>query len=158
MHRPDARKARSVLVAGLLVAVLSGCKASEKIVVDSVETSSWARCAMGQSFVAEAADDPPTQYGGATEAWRDYFCANQDTGTLWWDRLDVQARKYNGSYLCETSALQFTTTNRSVSVSDTATCAPSGSSRIWVVGIHGASRPGGAIHREMSATPEVTSY
>src|SRR4051812_24050120 len=151
------RQVVSALAACLLVVAVSGCRSSEKVVVDSVETSSWVRCALGQSFVAEAPDDPPTQYGGATEAWRDYYCVNQDTGSLWWDRLDVMARKYNGSYLCETSAQVATPVNRSVSVSDTATCAPGGSTRIWVLGTHGASRPGAAVHRELSTTPEVTS-
>src|ERR1700712_2176178 len=96
----SARRAAAALgVAVLLVALVSGCKSSDKVVVDSVETSSWVRCAMGQSFVAESTDDPPTQFGGATEAWKDYYCVNEDTGALWWSRLDVLARKYNGSYL-----------------------------------------------------------
>jgi hypothetical protein len=158
MDHAAARRARALLAVTLLVVAATGCKASEKVVVDSVETSSWARCALGQTFVNEAGDDNPTQYGGATEAWRDYYCLNEDTGALWWDRLDVSARKYNGSYLCETSATYATTSNRSVSFTDTATCAAGGSSRIWVLGSHGASRPGAAIHREASATPEVTSY
>ena len=116
----STRKAWASVAVGLIVVALSACKASEKVVVDSVETSSWVRCALGQSFVGEAGDDQPTQYGAATEAWRDYFCVNEDTGALWWDRLDVYARKYHGSYLCETSATYWTTTSRSVSVSDSA--------------------------------------
>jgi hypothetical protein len=157
MDHPTPTKVRAVLAVGLLVVALTGCKASERVVVDSVETASWARCALGQSFVAEWSDDPPTQYGGATEAWKDYYCVNEDTGALWWDRLEVFARKYDGGYLCETSATHATTSNRSVSVSDTATCTAGGSSRIWVLGSHGASRPGAALRRELSATPEVTS-
>ena len=61
-------------------------------------------------------------------------------------------------FICDTSAMVATTVNRSVSISDTATCAPGGSSHIWVMGTHGASRPGGSIHRELSATPEVSSF
>ncbi len=155
-HR-SARKAATALVACLLLALVAGCKSSDKIVVDSVQASTWVRCAMGQSYVNESTDDSPTQFGAATEAWKDYYCANEDTGSLWWDRLDVLARKYNGSYLCDTSAQVATTVNRSVSVSDSATCAPGGSSHIWVMGTHGASRPGAAIHRELSTTPEVFS-
>ncbi len=157
MTHCSARKAASAFAACLLVALVTGCKSSEKIVVDSAQGSNWIRCAMGQSFVAESTDDPPTQFGGATEAWKDYYCVNEDTGSLWWDRLDVMARKYNGTYLCDTSAMVATTVNRSVSISDTATCAPGGSSHIWVMGTHGASRPGGSVHRELSATPEVFS-
>src|SRR5690606_20183503 len=145
--------------AGLLVVAVSGCKSSEKVVVDSVETSSWVRCVMGQSFVNEAGDDSPTQYGGGTEAWKDYFCANQDTGSLWWDRIDVSARKYNGGYLCDTSSMVATSSNRNVSVSDAATCASGGSSEIWVMGSHGSVRAGGgSVHRELSITPNVTSF
>jgi hypothetical protein len=157
MDHPKPPRARALLVVGLLVVAVTGCKASERVVVDSVETPSWARCALGQSFIGEAGDDQPTQYGGATEAWKDYFCVNEDTGTLWWDRLEVFARKYNGSYLCETSPTYATTSSRSISVTDTATCAAGGSSHIWALGSHGASRPGAAIHREISVTPEVTS-
>jgi len=119
----SARTAATALAVCLCAVLISGCKSSEKVVVDSVETSTWVRCAMGQSFVAEWADDPRTQFGGATEAWKDYYCANEDTGTLWWDRLDVMARKYDGSYLCSTSAVMATTSGRSISVSATATCA-----------------------------------
>ncbi|WP_421118107.1 hypothetical protein ACE2AJ_11960 [Aquihabitans daechungensis] len=157
MTQCPARKATTALVACLCAALVSGCESSEKVVVDSVEASTWVRCALGQSFVAEWADDPPTQFGGATEAWKDYFCVNEDTGALWWDRLDVMARKYNGSYLCSTSALMATTSGRSISISANASCAPGGSSRIWVLGTHGASRPGAAVHRELSVTPEVFS-
>jgi hypothetical protein len=152
------RAVTATVAACLLVALVTGCKASEKIVVDSADGSTWIKCAMGQSFVSESGDDQPTQFGGATEAWKDYYCVNEDTGSLWWDRLDVLARKYNGNYLCDTSPQVATTVNRSVSVSDAATCAPGGSSHIWVMGTHGASRPGAAVHRELSVTPEVTSF
>lgn len=117
----STRKAWASVAVGLIVVALSACKASEKVVVDSVETSSWVRCAL-RAIVRRRGGRRPAdaQYGAATEAWRDYFCVNEDTGALWWDRLDVYARKYHGSYLCETSATYWTTTSRSVSVSDSA--------------------------------------
>ena len=153
------RRTAAVLAAGLVVALLAGCKSSEKVVVDSVEAPTWARCAMGQAFVMESTDDDPTQYGGGTEARKDIYCANEDTGALWWDRLDVYVRKYNGSYLCDTSPLAFTTSQRNVSISDSRTCATAGSSHIWSLGNHGAIRNGGGpIKREVVNTPEVYSY
>lgn len=158
MAHSTASHVSSMLAVGLLVALLVGCKSSDRIVVDSASGSNWVKCSLGQSFVMESSDDSPTQYGGATEAWKDYLCANEDTGTLWWDRLDVQARKYNGGYLCDTSPLVATTSSRSVSVSRTALCASGGSSHIWVVGTHGSNRPGSTVKRELSTTPEVTSY
>lgn len=141
-----------------LVAVLAGCQASEKVVADSVEGSTWIKCAMGQSYVNESSDTSPTQYGAATEAWKDYFCVNEDTGSLWWSRLEVYARKYNGNVLCDTSSVASTTTNRSTSIQTSALCAPGGSTHIWVAGFHGAARNGSStVRRATSATPEVTS-
>lgn len=146
------------LAMGLFVLLLAGCKASEKITVDSVEGSGWIKCSMGQSYVNESGDDVPTGYGAATEAWKDYYCVNEDTGTLWWDRLEVYARKYNGNVLCETSSVASTTTSRSVAIQDRALCASGGSNRIWVIGFHGSSRNGSStIRRVQSTTPEVTS-
>ena len=155
MANSTAPHLSSILAVGLLVTALVGCKSSDQVVVDSASGSGWVKCSLGQSFVMESTDDSPTQYGGGTEAWKDYLCAHEDTGTLWWDRLDVQARKYNGGYLCDTSPLVVTTTNRTVSVSDSHLCASGGSSHIWVLGTHGSSRPGSAVTHEVSVTPEV---
>ncbi|HWJ62535.1 MAG TPA: hypothetical protein VNS19_11235 [Acidimicrobiales bacterium] len=159
MQTTSIRRAAPTLAAVSLLVLLTGCKASEKAVVDSVETSTWIKCAMGQSYVNESTDEKPTQFGAATEAWKDYYCANEDVGALWWSRLEVSARKYNGSTLCDTSSVVATTTQRSVSIQDSAVCASGGSSRIWVAGFHGAARSGSStIHRTTSPTPEVTSY
>lgn len=155
MANTTASHLSSIVAVGLLVTVLVGCKSSDRVVVDSATGANWVRCSLGQSYVMESTDDTPTQFGGATEAWKDYLCANEDTGALWWDRLDVQVRKYHASYLCDTSAVAYTTTSRSVSVTDTATCSSGGASHMWVMGIHGSSRPGSSIVHEVSTTPEV---
>lgn len=158
-RRPmSLRRSVLPLTVGLLVVVLAGCQASEKVVADSVEGSGWIKCAMGQSYVNELADDDPAQYGAATEAWKDYYCVNEDTGSLWWSRLEVYGRKYNGTVLCDTSPVAATTSNRSISVQTRDVCASGGSNRIWVAGYHGAARSGSStIRRATSVTPEVTS-
>lgn len=159
MRGSPARAAGIVLGALALVVGLTGCKTSEKIVVDSAEGSTWVKCAMGQSFVKESGDDDNTQYGAGTDAWKDYYCANQDTGTLWWDLLDVQARKYNGNVLCDVSPYHSTSSALSVTTVDADLCAPSGSGSIHVIGTHGARRPGSSTTvRELSVTPNAFTY
>jgi hypothetical protein len=156
----SAARPRSLvlLVLGLVVVLLASCKSSDKVVADSVDGGTWVKCAMGQSYVNELSDGDPAQYGAATEAWKDYYCANEDDDALWWSRLEVYGRKYNGSTLCDTSPVASTTSRRSITVQTRAVCASGGSSHIWVVGYHGASRPGSTtIRRASSATPEVTS-
>jgi len=158
MSMSTMRRTSLPLAAGLLVVLLTGCKSSQKVVVDSVDGSSWIKCAMGQSYVNESSDDDPAQYGAVTEAWRDYYCVNQDTGALWWSRLEVYGRKYNGNVLCDTSPVAWTSSSRSVSVQTREVCASGGSNQIWVAGYHGASRNGSStIRRATSVTPEVTS-
>jgi len=157
-HASARRRLTLPLVVGVLVVLLAGCKSSDKVVADSVEGSGWIKCAMGQSYVNEMGDDDPAQYGAVTEAWKDYYCVNEDTGTLWWSRLDVSGRKYSNGNLCDTSPVAYTTTNRSISVQTRAVCAPSGASHTLVVGLHGAARSGSTtIRRASSTTPEVFS-
>ena len=151
---------RSTALVGVvsLVVLLTGCKASEEVVVDSVETSSWIKCTMGQSVVAELADGDPTQFGAGTQAQKDYFCANDDTGTLWWDWMYVGAYKYVGQSLCATAAQCSTTSNASFYSTDSATCAAGGSSQIWASGTHKSIRNGGStVHTNYSQTPKVTT-
>lgn len=156
----SARSAAVPFLALALVSFLTGCKSSTKVVVDTATGSNWVKCALGQSFVMESTDDSPTQYGAGTEAWKDTSCANQDTGTLWWDLLDVQARKYNGSTLCDVSPYHSTSSATSVSTNDSDICASGGSSYIHVIGTHGATRPGGGPTpvRELTLTPNVFTF
>lgn len=151
---------RSTAVVGvaLLSLVLTGCKSSDPVVVDSVETSSWIKCTMGQSFIGESADDDATGYGAATRAQKDYYCANADDGALWWDWLAVTAYKYVGTNLCATAAPGTTTSNSSAYSSGSTTCASGGSSQIWAKGYHRSIRNGSStVHTADSATPKVTS-
>lgn len=154
----SAVRGTALVGAALLAFTLTGCKASEKVVVDSVETSTWIKCTMGQSFVNELADDDPTQFGAATQAQKDYFCANVDDGALWWDWMSVTAYKYLGQSLCATAPTGSTTSAASVTSSYSATCAPSGSSQIWASGLHKSIRNSSStVHTATSATPKVTT-
>jgi len=137
----SAIRGTALVGAALLAFTLTGCKASEKVVVDSVETSTWIKCTMGQSFVNELADDDPTQFGA-----------------LWWDWMSVTAYKYLGQSLCATAPTGSTTSSSSVYSSSSATCASGGSSQIWASGLHKSIRNSSStVHTASSATPKVTT-
>lgn len=151
------RRAVAVPAVLVLAALATACQTSPKVTVDKVTSTSPIRCSLGQSYVMESTDDDPAQYGGGTDAWTGSDCAAEDTGTFWWDRLEVYARKYNGNTLCDTSPVASTTTNRSVAIDDRYVCASGGSSHIWVMGTHGSARPAYSVTYELSTTPEVVS-
>ncbi len=107
----------------------------------------------------ELTDDNPEAFGAGTEARKDLYCTNEDAG-LWWDLLDAQARKYNGDTLCLRTPRAVTTTQRTVLAGGASWCAFTGSHDIYVIGTHGATRPGGGPvpRRSASLTPAVFTF
>ena len=144
-------------IAAFVVILMTSCQASSRVQVDALTHGGVIRCANGQSFINEyGVDDDPAAFGAGTEARRDLYCVNEDTGPLFWDRIDVRVRKFVGNYQCYESAVYWTSVNRTRTVSHSKVCAPGIAANVWAMGVHGANRPGDPIpRRELSATPDV---
>jgi hypothetical protein len=121
---------RLVLVSVATVLLATGCKASERTDGWYIQSGVY-RCASGQSFIGETADQTSTgnvTFGAAIEVRRDLFCVNEDNLHPGWASIGVGAQLFRrlpggGVVQCgSNSPIVTTATDRSVFVGADRSC------------------------------------